>query len=112
MELINSSQNGKLASNVVIANTSWSRTKGLLGRKSLQNEALILSPCNSIHSCFMSFKFDVIFIDKDGRVIHLIERMKPFRFSPIIRKAWAVIELPVGVIQSSGTRIGDMIKWR
>ena len=87
-----------------------SRARGLLGRTCLEDgEALILSPCNSIHMFLMKFAIDVVFVAEDGRVIRTIEALKPWRFTRIHFGARHTIELPVGVVASTGTTRGDML---
>jgi uncharacterized membrane protein (UPF0127 family) len=70
---------------------------------------LLLKPCNSIHSFFMKFSFDVLFLDSDYIVVYKIERMCPYRVSPAIRKAKMTLELPVGSISKSNTQLGDQL---
>jgi uncharacterized protein len=108
MKIINKTNNNILADKATIANTAFSRMKGLLGRKEFpKGEALILDPCNSIHMLFMRFPIDVVFMDKNNRVVRAISSIKPFHFSPIYFKAKLAIELPVGTILSTSTRAGD-----
>ena len=60
----------------------WSRGKGLLGTRSLaQGDGLLIEPCQSIHSFWMQYVFDALFLDKQGRVVHVMSRMKPNRIS-------------------------------
>jgi uncharacterized membrane protein (UPF0127 family) len=60
----------------------------------------------------MSFPFDVVFLDEDLVIVHAIEAMPPFRFSPIVREARAVLELPAGIVRWSESRIGDRLALR
>ena len=93
------------------AGSLWARGIGLLGRSGLgPGEALIIAPCQSIHSCFMRFPFDAVFYDRDGRVRHLIEAMPAWRFSRPVWRARGVIELPAGTIDATSTRLGDQIE--
>lgn len=63
-----------------IANTFLSRTIGLLKYKSIaDNKALIISPCNSIHTCFMRFSISVIFVDKNYKVIKYFKNVTPWK---------------------------------
>ena len=102
MKIINLAKNTVLANNVVIADTPVKRIKGLLGRREFKSgEALILRPCNSIHTLFMRFAIDVLFIDKYNKVIKTIHNLKPYRLTGIYFGASAVIELPVGTLESS-----------
>lgn len=111
MKIINISKNITLADNAQAANTFLKRLIGLLNRKSLrQGEALILAPSNCIHSLFMRFTIDALFLDKNGRVVGLLPSFKPFRLSPIYFNANTTIELPEGALQLTQTQPGDTIQ--
>ena len=91
----------------VVAATSWSRSKGLLGRSGLgEQEGLWIQPTSSIHMWFMRFPIDVIWAAEDGRVIKLVVNIKPWRMS-FCRGAKVALELPVGAIARSGVVVGD-----
>ena len=91
----------------VVAATSWSRSKGLLGRSGLgEQEGLWIQPTSSIHMWFMRFPIDVIWAAEDGRVIKLVVNIKPWRMS-FCRGAKVALELPVGAIERSGVKVGD-----
>ena len=99
-----------LADRLEAAFESASRNKGLLGRDSLpEGQALILAPCNSIHMFFMRFSIDVLFMARNGQVLALRRALKPWRIA-IAWRAAAVVELPVGAIDQSGTQIGDLLE--
>ena len=84
--------------------------KGLLGRKELgAKEAIILDPCNSIHTLFMAFPIDILFLDRENKVVKRIFALKPFRLTPIVWHAKRAIELPAGTIQSTQTADYDTI---
>ena len=93
------------------ADNPLARLVGLMGKAHLaEQEGLWILPCSSIHSCFMRFEFDAVFIDKNNTVVHLIERMKPWRISAlIIPKSHSVIELAGGVIAHHQLKIGDRL---
>jgi len=85
--------------------------KGLLGQKDLPpGEALIITDCQSIHMFFMEFAIDVIFCDRQNKVVGLCREIKPFGLSPVFFKASYAIELASGSIASSQTQIGDEIR--
>lgn len=93
-----------------VAATMWSRVQGLLGRKGLEpGEGLLITPCNSIHSMWMRFRFDALFLDREGTVLHAIHDMKAWRISRIVFGAHQVLELPSGVIAATGTEKGDRL---
>lgn len=99
-----------MAENAIIANTPFTRSKGLLGRKELKpKEALVIIPCNSIHTFFMHFAIDVLFVDADNRIVGIKNGLKPWRLSPIYWRARFAIELPCGVISESLSCIGDEV---
>jgi uncharacterized protein len=80
----------------VSATTAWTRVKGLLGRSSLEpGECLLLRPANSVHTAFMRFAIDAVFLDRDLRVLHIEAGLRPWRMAGR-RGARAVLELPAG----------------
>lgn len=102
-----------LASRLEVAASFWAKVKGLLGRSGLDPGAgLYIVPCNSIHSFFMRFPFDAVFVDKHWRVVHLINNMPPFRASRLVFRGHGVVELPAGTIRATGTGNGDILQLR
>ena len=98
-----------MATQILTAFDSASRRKGLLGRDSLDpGSALVIAPCNSIHTWFMRFAIDVAFVTKDGRILKIRSGLGPWRLSMAAR-AFAVIELPAGSLASSDTVEGDRV---
>jgi Uncharacterized conserved protein len=84
------------------------RLRGLIGRKNLEpKQGLIIFPCNSIHMFGMKFSIDVIFLDKNKMVCHLIPGMKIKKISPIIKNARYVLEAPIGTILQKKINLGD-----
>lgn len=99
-----------MAEDVIIADSLFRRMKGLLGRKSLdKKEAIVLRPCNSVHTFFMRFPIDVLFIDGKNKVVKCLPCLKPFRFSRVYWRAYLAVELSCGVIQSTATQEGDSL---
>ncbi|KPK98541.1 MAG: hypothetical protein AMJ95_03955 [Omnitrophica WOR_2 bacterium SM23_72] len=93
-----------------MAATLFKRAKGLLGTKDFRSgEALVITSCNSIHTFFMRFPIDVLFVDKACKVIKAIHYLRPFRITPLYFKADFTLELPVGTIESSSTTEGDIL---
>ncbi len=72
-------------------------------------EGLIIDPCSSIHTFWMRFPIDVLYMDRDNRVIRADETMKPWRIGPVFTGSRWVIELPPGMISATGTQAGDTI---
>jgi uncharacterized membrane protein (UPF0127 family) len=99
-----------LAENIEIADSFWGRLKGLLDKSSfLAGTGLLIKPCNSIHSLFMRFIFDAVFLDGNFKVVYQMAEIHPFRISPIVHDAQMVLELPAGTISKTGTKIGDQL---
>ena len=110
MKRINATRNTVLAESILIADTPIKRIIGLIGRKEFNpGQALVIRPCKAIHTFFMRFAIDVIFIDRDKRVVKALPHFRPYRLSRMYFRAYAVIELPVGTIESSLTHEGDTL---
>jgi hypothetical protein len=111
MKIINQTKGKLLADKVIIADTFLARIKGLLGKNSLEeNEALIIRPCSSIHTFFMRFAIDVVFLDRQNRVVAFKKNLVPFRLTFAHHKACLAIELPAHKISQSYTQLNDLIK--
>lgn len=112
MRLVNSNNGQVLAHHIEVAANFKKRLKGLLGRSGFKHgEALILSPCNWIHTCFMNFPIDILFVDQEMVVLKVLENMKPFRFSPLIPRSHLVVELPAGRLAATGAGAGDHLQF-
>lgn len=97
----------EIASQVELARTFWARLKGLMFRRELAaGRALLLEPCPQIHTCFMRFAIDVVFLDAQNRVVDVVENIKPWRMSKFYRSARRTLELPGGTLQGK-IRPGD-----
>ncbi len=98
-----------LASEIEMANTYFTRLKGLMFRRGFaEGKALILDPCPQIHTCFMRFELDAVFCAPDGTVLHVVEKMKPWRFSKFVRGARYTLEFAGGTLQHA-VHPGDKI---
>lgn len=112
-QIINTTRQTLVALEVEMADTYWRRLKGLMFRSGLPaHHGLWIVPCADIHSCFMRFPFDALFVDKELKVLHLAENMKAWRISKIVKGGHAVLELPGGTIAASQTEIGDQLAWQ
>jgi uncharacterized membrane protein (UPF0127 family) len=106
--LNNCSKDVTVVEKIYIADKFWSRTKGLLGRSSLEcSEGLLLVPCNSVHCMFMRFPIDIIFLNRDFQVVKIYENFKPWCVTPIIRNAYQVLELKAGAAKDKCIETGD-----
>ena len=109
MTLWNVRTGAPLVTRLETAFDSKSRNRGLLGRTSLQpGHALVLAPCNSVHTFFMKFAIDVVFVGRDGTVRRIASALRPWRVA-ISPRSFAVIETAAGVIGTSGTCPGDRL---
>ena len=98
-----------LATRVLTAFDSASRRTGLLRHESLPaGTGLIIAPSNAVHTFFMRFAIDVAFVAKDGRIVKLRAAVPPWRMAGTLR-AYAVVELPAGTFERTGTRSGDRL---
>lgn len=110
MILIDASQEIIIAKEVRDATTFWQRLLGLLGKKDLSVEqGLIIEPCKIVHTFFMKFALDIIFLNQRDRVVNIIENMPPNRISPFINEAQVVVELKAGVSKNKEIRLGNKI---
>lgn len=111
MKVINKTNNLVLADKAEIAKAFLKRLIGLLNHDSLnEGEALILLPSNSIHSFFMRFTIDALFLDKNKKIVGILPSFKPFRISPVYFNSILVIELPDGIIEKTQTKLGDVLE--
>ncbi|MEW5979824.1 MAG: DUF192 domain-containing protein [Acidobacteriota bacterium] len=108
---MNTSRQQTVATDLVVADTFWSSLVGLMGRKSLKaGQGLWIPHCQSVHTFWMRFPIDVIFLDERNVIIHAIQCLKPFRVSRHVSRAIGVIELPEATIQSTQSTVGDQIE--
>jgi uncharacterized protein len=113
----NRTRSSELASNLEVADSLWAKFMGLMGRTSLgPGCGLWLPDSNGIHMMFMRFPIDAVFLgrpgDDGGRVVVSMHRgLRAWSgLVPYVRGAHGVLELPVGVIDASGTQVGDLIE--
>ena len=99
-----------VASQARVAASIQTRFWGLLGHRSLPDgHGLLLRPSSSIHTAFMRFAIDVVFLDKQGRVVKVVPELKPFRLAGCWRGAHSALELPVGAAAASDVEQGDQL---
>jgi len=110
MRLFNQTKNIILAEELIMADTLLKRLIGLLGRREFkEGQALVLKPANSIHTFFMRFPIDVLFIDGENKVIKAVSCLKPWRISGIYLRSRMTVELPCGILQKTSVSEGDAI---
>ena len=99
-----------LASRARLASSHTARFFGLMGRKGVEDGGgILLAKTGSIHSFFMRFRFDAIFIDRENRVFKVVPAMRQWWIAFGGRGAKGVIELPAGAAERTGTRAGDLL---
>lgn len=109
MIIKNITQNTIVASKVCLADSFIIRLKGLLGTDKLESgAAFIIRPCNSIHTFGMRYTIDVVFLNKQNKIIKITKAMVANRFSLCLNSSY-VVELPFGTIDATGTKVGDTI---
>ncbi len=110
MKVLNARTGAVLAERAEIADTARRRLLGLMFRRRLDpGSALVIIPCNGIHTCFMRFPIDVLFVSAEMRVLLRRDSIAPWRFIPIVRGARLVVELPAGTLRECPTGTGDPI---
>lgn len=93
-----------------VADNFMTRLKGLMFAQNMgQRDGLILDPCNSIHTFFMQFEIDVLFLNQSNQAIKIIRSMKPWRMTMLIFKAKRVLEMAGGQLPSN-INLGDEIE--
>lgn len=111
LKIVNLTRQTELASSAEMAGTGPERRKGLLGRSSLSpGEGLWIVPCESVHTFFMKFPIDLIYIDRKKQVKKVRSNVHPWRLSACL-SAHSIIELPAGTISGSQTMPGDKLEF-
>jgi uncharacterized membrane protein (UPF0127 family) len=94
----------------IVADSPLPRMRGLLGRKNLgSDEGVLLRPAGSIHTFFMRFPIDVVFLDREGRVLRVAESVRPWR-TAAARGARSVLELRAGESGRRRVAVGDVLE--
>ena len=110
MRLVNESRDVLLAERLAVADTFWKRLRGLLGtREWPEGNALLISPCNSVHMFGMKYCLDVLFVDQQNLVLEAVEALAPGKIK-VCRRARYAVELPEGTLRRTGTNRGDRLK--
>ncbi len=113
LRLLNKTKNKELATQVRLAQSFVERTRGLLGESSLERGSALwiqgtrLVACNSVHTFFMRFAIDVVFVDQNMRVKAVYKDLGPWRMTWPAKGAKSVFELPAGTLKEMPVEIGD-----
>jgi uncharacterized membrane protein (UPF0127 family) len=106
---LNVTRQSFVALSVRRADTMLARLRGLLGKRRLDSDGLWVVPSRGIHTIGLLFSIDVVYLDAEKKVIHLVERLGPFRIAPVKMNAHTLLLLPVQSIYTSRTKVGDKI---
>ncbi|HBG07424.1 MAG: hypothetical protein A2075_00905 [Geobacteraceae bacterium GWC2_58_44] len=110
MKALNLNSGRELAGRLSVAATLFSRAKGLLGRQALaQGEGLLIRPCKGVHTFLMKFPIDVVFLDKNDRIVETVENLQPYRMTRVLLGSTSAIELPAGTVSASATVVGNQV---
>jgi uncharacterized membrane protein (UPF0127 family) len=107
--IVNLTRGTVVCEHAVIADHALRRLRGLLGRRALPaGEGLLLQPAPSVHTAFMRFPIDVIFLDRDLRVVKCVDDLRPWRTASA-RRARATLELATGEASAREIEVGDRL---
>ena len=109
MAVVRKEDGGVVCERCLVADSTWRRMKGLLGRRELpEDEGILIRPCSSIHMFFMRFAIDAVFLDRELEVLRIAPGLKPWRMASK-RRSKMVLELPAGRCERVGLRVGDRL---
>jgi uncharacterized membrane protein (UPF0127 family) len=95
-----------------LANSPWTRLRGLMGKAGMERgQGLVLEPTFAIHTGFMRFPIDAVFLDREHRVVGVREGLVPWR-AAMVRGARSVLELASGEASRTGVTVGDRLSIR
>jgi len=112
-QAFNQTRKAYLATALAVADTHWTRLRGLLGLSSSDfrnGSGLWIVPCHGVHTLGMGFPIDVVYLDRTMTVIHIQRDLQPWRFAPIRTEATSVLELPCRIAAETKTALGDKIE--
>ena len=110
MKAIIRNSNRVLVGNLMVADSIFTRMKGLLGRDSLsKGSGLWLKPCKGVHTFCMKFAIDVVFLNRKNQVVTVMHNLQPNRLTKIFPEAVTVIELPAFSAKEVNLLTGDTI---
>jgi hypothetical protein len=112
-QAFNRTRQAHLATALAVANTHWGRLRGLLGLGTddfRNGSGLWIVPCHGVHTLGMGFPIDVLYLDDGLKVVGIQPDVRPWRFTPVLRNAASVLELPCGTAAETKTAVGDTIE--
>lgn len=112
VRITNRNRGTELGDRVAVAETWWTRLRGLIGRPEPgPGEGLLIVPSQSVHMFWMKYPLDVAMLDREGTVLALYPELPPRRWTKQHWKAHAAVELPAGTLAETGTEVGDVLEW-
>jgi uncharacterized membrane protein (UPF0127 family) len=112
-QAFNRTRQAYLATSLAVADTHWTRFRGLLGldKGDFRNgSGLWIVPCHGVHTLGMGFAIDVVYLDHALNVVHIQSELRPWRFAPMRMQAASVLELPSCIAAETRTEVGDKIE--
>jgi uncharacterized membrane protein (UPF0127 family) len=109
----NRTRNAYLANRLSVADTHWSRLRGLMWKDAASfpaGDGLWIVPSRGVHTLAMRFPIDVLYLDKKKFVVHVEQSLKPWRVARVSLQTASILELPGNTLHSSGTTVGDEIE--
>ena len=111
LQVANRERGTILATNLQVADTAPKRSKGLLGRDGLAHgEGLWIIPCESVHTFFMRFPIDLVYLDRKNKIRKIRSAVGPWRLSACL-SAHSILELPAGTIHDTQSQVGDTLEF-
>ncbi len=110
---LNRTRDTCLATSLAVADTHWTRLRGLLGLSAGDfgnGCGLWIVPCHGVHTLGMGFAIDAVYLDRGMHVIHVESELRPWRFAAVRANAASVLELPCRTAIETGTAVGDRIE--
>jgi hypothetical protein len=112
LKVVNATRGTVVATRLEVAGAGKKRRKGLLGRESLNSgEGLWLIPCESVHTLFMRFPIDLVYLDREHRIKKVRSCVGAWRLSACL-SAHSVLELAAGTVRATETQRGDTLEFR
>ncbi|MGH9576621.1 MAG: DUF192 domain-containing protein [Terriglobales bacterium] len=102
-----------LARELRVADTHWTRLRGLMGSSQDSFSAghgLWIVPCHGVHTMMMRYSIDVVYLNEQNEVVQIEENVKPWRMTPLNMEAMTVLELPSHTAWNTGTKVGDQLE--
>ncbi len=109
----NQTRQAFLAQELRVADTHWSRLRGLMGSAQesfTAGHGLWIVPCHGVHTLMMRYSIDVVYLSEQNEVVQIEENVKPWRMTPMNMDAVTVLELPAHTVWNTGTKVGDQLE--